>query len=87
VPALRIVEALNIVEHIGSRFVSGSVHLSRRPLDFERGEEALHRRIVPNVAGAAYGYRRPLLVLWGALVSAAGRVGCRGGGLFQGIEL
>lgn len=47
--AFGIVEALDVVEHVGSGLVSGSVHFARSPFGLQRGEEALHRRIVPDV--------------------------------------
>ena len=50
----RIVEALDVVEHIGLRLVSAPVRLGRRSHGPERREEALHRRIVPHVARAAH---------------------------------
>ena len=53
-PTLGIVEALNVVEHVGSGLVPCPVHLTRCPFGFERREEALHRGIVPDVAGAAH---------------------------------
>ncbi len=49
-PVPGIVEAFDVVEHIGLSLVSRAVDLSSHPLDLERGEEALHRRIVPTVA-------------------------------------
>ena len=54
VSTLRIVEAFDVVEHIGSGLVSGSVHSACCSLGFERGEEALHRRVVPDVARPAH---------------------------------
>lgn len=54
VSALRIVEALNIVEHIRSRLVPGSIELPRYPFGLERGEEALHRGTVPEIDRAAH---------------------------------
>ena len=54
VPAPGIVEALNVIEHIGSGFVPGSIQFARCPRGLERGEEALHRGVVQVVAGAAH---------------------------------
>jgi hypothetical protein len=54
VPAFRIVEALDIIEHIGLGVVSRSVHSARSPLGLQRREEALYRCIVPDVAGTAH---------------------------------
>ena len=50
--AAEIVEPLDVVEHIGPGLVSRPVQFSRRPLGLERREEAYHRRIIPDVAGA-----------------------------------
>lgn len=49
-----IVEALNVIEHVRFGLVSRVVRLVRRPFGLERGEEALHRGIVPAVAGSAH---------------------------------
>jgi hypothetical protein len=54
VPPPRIVEALDIIEHIGLGLRSRAVHLRRRAFGFQRGEEALHHRIVPDVARPAH---------------------------------
>ena len=53
-PAFRIIEALDVIEHIGLGFVPRPIGLARRSLGLQRGEEALHRRIVPDVARAAH---------------------------------
>ena len=50
-PSAGIVEPLDIVEHIGSGSVARPVGLACRAFGLERGEEALHRRIVPDVVG------------------------------------
>ena len=50
----RVVEPLDVVEHICSGLVPGAVGFSLDTLGLERREEALHRRIVPNVAGSAH---------------------------------
>jgi hypothetical protein len=55
VPAFRIIEAFNIVEHIGLGFVARPIGFARRAFGLQRGEEALHRCIVPDIAGAAHG--------------------------------
>jgi len=49
VPAFRIVEALNIIEDVGLGVIPRSVHSARSPLGLQRREEALHRRVVPDV--------------------------------------
>lgn len=48
------VKSFDVVEHIGACLISGSIDLGGRTLGLERGEEALHRRVVPDVAGAAH---------------------------------
>ena len=53
-PSLGIIEALDVIEHIGSGLVSCAVRLGRRAFGLERGDEALHCRIVPDVAGSAH---------------------------------
>ena len=53
-PPPGIIEALDIVEHIGSRLVASSICPARGPFGLERGEEALHDGIVPHVAGPAH---------------------------------
>src|SRR5271168_3515388 len=55
VPAFRIIEAFNVVEHIGLGVVARPIGFARRAFGLQRGEEALHRRIVPDIAGAAHG--------------------------------
>jgi hypothetical protein len=54
VPPLGIVEALDIVEHVGPGIVPRPIRLARCALGLQRGEEALHRRIVPAIARAAH---------------------------------
>src|SRR5664280_377903 len=54
VPTFRIVEAFNVVEHVGLRLIPRSIYFTRGAFGLERGEEALHRRIVPYVARAAH---------------------------------
>ena len=51
-PAAEIVEPLNIVEHIGPCGIACLIDFARRPLGLQRREEALHRRVIPDVAGA-----------------------------------
>src|SRR6266702_3987550 len=50
VSAFWIVEALDVVEHVGLGLIPRPVHLARCSLGLQRREEALHRRIVPDVA-------------------------------------
>ena len=53
-PPPGIVEALDVIEHVGFGLGSRAVRLGRRAFGLQRGEEALHRRIVPDVAGPAH---------------------------------
>src|SRR5713226_6880913 len=50
VSAQRVVKSLDIVEHTGPRPVSAPVGLASGPFSLQRGEEALHRRVVPDIA-------------------------------------
>jgi hypothetical protein len=50
-----IVEPLHVIERQCARLVAGGVHPAVGALDFERGEEALHGRVVPDVALATHG--------------------------------
>jgi len=50
VPAFRIIEAFNVVKHVGLGIIARPIGFARCALGLERGEEALHRRIVPDVA-------------------------------------
>ena len=54
VPSPRVVEAFDVVEHVRPGIVSRPVELARDALGFQRREEALHRRIVPDVARSAH---------------------------------
>jgi hypothetical protein len=54
VPTLGVVEALDVIEHIGFGFVAGPIDLAGDALGLQLGEEALHRSIVPDIAGAAH---------------------------------
>jgi hypothetical protein len=54
VPPPGIIEALNVIKHVGFRLGSRAVRFVRRAFSFQRGEEALHRGIVPAVAGSAH---------------------------------
>lgn len=53
-PADRVVKSLDVVAHIGSCLVSGPVGFALRPFGLERREEALHRRVVLDIAGTAH---------------------------------
>ena len=78
-PSFRIVEAVDVVEHIGLGLVPRSVDFTRRALGLERGEEALHRRIVADVARTTHRadhivIRYQPLKLFAALLVAAIRM-------------
>lgn len=53
-PPLRIVEPLDVVEDVRSGFLPGSVTPAVAALGLEGREEAFHRRVIPDVAGAAH---------------------------------
>ena len=57
-PAFRIVEALDVVEHVGLGLVACSVHLARCSLGLQRREEAFHHRVVPDVTRTGSSNRR-----------------------------
>ena len=77
-PPRGIVEALDVIEHVRFGLISRAVRLARRPFGLERGEEALHRGIVPDVAGPAHATghavvgQEPLEGLTGVLASPIG---------------
>ncbi len=48
--AFRIIEAFNVVEHVSLGLVARAIRFACCALGLQRGEEALHRRIVPDVA-------------------------------------
>src|SRR5258705_10421886 len=50
----RIVEPLDVVEHIRSGLVSCPIGFAAGTLGLQRREEALHRRVVPDIAGSAH---------------------------------
>jgi hypothetical protein len=54
-PALGVVEALNVIEHIGLGLGPCAIRLARWSFRLERGEEAFHRSIVPDIARSAHG--------------------------------
>ncbi len=49
-----IVESFYVVEHVGARLVPASVCRFADTLGLEGREEALHRGIVPDVAGVIF---------------------------------
>lgn len=53
-PSARVVEALDVVEHLRAGFIAGAVNLAVDALEFQGREEALHGRIVPDVPGPAH---------------------------------
>src|SRR5690606_35292180 len=75
-----VVEPLDVVEHVGPSLVPGPIHLSIRAFGLERLEEALHRRVVPAIAGSAHAASNPHLVeqalelVAGVLAAAIGMV-------------
>jgi len=89
VPASHVVEAFDVVEHVSLGFVPCPIGLARRSFGFQRGEEALHRRVVPDVARTAHRAddavigHQPLELLAGVLAATIGvmqqRVGLPGG--------
>lgn len=54
VPACGIVEALDVIENVSLRVVVRAICLPADPFGLHRREEALHRRIVPDVARSAH---------------------------------
>ena len=46
----QIVEPFDVIEHVGPGLVARSVDLVGGALGLERGEEAFHRRVVPDIA-------------------------------------
>jgi len=54
VPPRGIVETLNVINHVRFGVVSRAVRFRRGAFGLERREEALHRGIVPAVAGSAH---------------------------------
>ena len=75
-----IIEALDVIEHVRFGLVSRAVRLVRRPFGLERGEEVLHRGIVPDVVGPAHATdhavvgQEPLEGLTGVLATPIGVV-------------
>ncbi len=61
VPPPGIVEALDVIEHVGFCLVSCVIQRTRGPLGLQRGEEAFHRRVVPAVAGATHATSQALV--------------------------
>lgn len=53
-PSARVVEALNAVEHVGTRFVAGAVDFAGCALGLQRGKETLHRGVTPDIARAVH---------------------------------
>ena len=53
-PPRGIVEALDVIEHVRFGLVSRAVRFCRCAFGLERREDALHRGIVPAVAGSAH---------------------------------
>ena len=53
-PPPGIIEALDVIEHVGFGLVSRAVRFVHRALGLQRGEETLHCGIVPDIAGSAH---------------------------------
>ena len=53
-PTPGVVEPLNIVKEVCTGFVSGFVPGAEHSFNLQRGEEALHRRIVPALSAPAH---------------------------------
>jgi len=76
--ALCVVEPLDVVEHVGAAFISGSLNASVQPFGFQRGEEALHGGIIPAVPALAHAAHDPgvgqqhLELLTGVLAALVG---------------
>ena len=49
-----IIEVLDVIKHAGFGLVSRAVQFGRREFGLERGEEALHRSIAPDIASSAH---------------------------------
>lgn len=50
----RVVEAFGVVEHASLRLGPRSIDLLPDPLGLERGVEAFHGGIIPDIAGPAH---------------------------------
>lgn len=50
----RIVEALDVIEHVCAGGIAGVVGFWGGPFGLRRREEALHSRVVPDIADAAH---------------------------------
>ena len=57
----RVVEALDVIEHVGLRLRSRAVDLLAHPLGLERGEKALHRGVIPDISGPAHRTGDPIV--------------------------
>jgi hypothetical protein len=53
VPTFGIIEALDVIEYVSLGLITRPIGLARCALGLERGEEALHRCIVPDIACTA----------------------------------
>src|SRR4051795_11330299 len=49
-----VVEPLDVVEHVGSCLIPGGISFALDAFGLQRREEALHRRVVPHVAGSTH---------------------------------
>jgi hypothetical protein len=50
----QIAEALDVIEHVCASLIARLIVRSVRPLDLQRREEALYRRIVPTIPTSAH---------------------------------
>ena len=60
-PPPRIVKALDVIEHVGFRLIACAVQHTGGALSLQRGEEAFHRRVVPDVAKTAHATSQALV--------------------------
>ncbi len=56
--ALRVVEELDVVEHVVAGFFAGSILSAADAFAFEQVEEALRHRIIPKVTATAHALRQ-----------------------------
>ena len=61
VPTRRVVEPLDVIEHICRRLLARAVDLASRALRLQATEEALHCRVVPDFASTAHAAHDALL--------------------------
>jgi hypothetical protein len=64
VASLRVVEAFNVIEHVGTCLIARAVDLPRGALGFQRREETLHRGVVPDISRSAHAARNSIVCVW-----------------------